>query len=158
MGILLPLLKAKGFKINVSNTFTKVTTRTGDAETCDEGLADFINKCREDLHFADYKLIPLGVDAFVVAVDYNYEDSIAAVSKYADAVITGHIAEYFRNCHIESGSFSTVVEDGKLCYQYKAYESLMGAYMRRTDPVPKVEEKIIEYALKVLPDVVKPQT
>lgn len=156
MDAVFTLLKAKQFNINAANTITEVTTRSG-TEASDDGLASFINACREDPHFKDYKLIPCGSDAFIVAVDYSYEEGMQKLIEYASAIIKADLEEYFRGRRVKAGSFKLIFEDGKLCYQYEAYELMMGFYMHRKDPVPKIEEEIIQRAMQVLPHATHPK-
>ncbi len=149
------LLKAKNFNIGESHTVTKVTALTG-ADTSAEGLSEFINACREDPHFIDYKIVPFGEERIMVAVDYDYDDSMQKLLQYADSLIRADLKSgYFRGYNVKAGSFELIFEDGKLCYRYEAY-SMMGD-MQRTDPVPRIEEQVIRYALKVLPSVTHPK-
>ena len=156
MKTLLNLLKAGGFKVNASSTITTVTTLSSSAETCDEGLASFINKRREDPCFGDYKLLPLGEEVFIVAVDYSYAGNMGKLEEYCNAIVREKIAELLQSSRIRSGSFDLSVKDGHLCYRCERFESLMGRYMECEVPIPDIEEKIIQYALKVLPDATHP--
>lgn len=151
------LLKARGFKINASNTVTVVTKLSGSAEACDEGLANFINRCREDPCFEDYKLLPLGEGVFIVAVDYGYAENVGKLREYCDAIVHEKFTELLHFSRIKSGSFGLSVKDGHLCYRCERFESLAGRYMECEVPVPDIEEKVIQYALKVLPSVTHPK-
>lgn len=154
MEVVTALLKANKFNINESHVTTKVMTLAG-VDASDEGLSKFINACREDPHFGDYKIVPRE-GSIMVAVDYNYDGSMQKLCQYVDDLVMSNLTDYFRGRNIKSGSFKLVIEDGKLCYQYEAYEMMMGMYMHRTDPVPKIEGQIIQRALKVLPVATHP--
>ena len=151
------LLKAKNFNIGESHTVTKVTTLAG-ADAGDEGLSKFINACREDPHFGDYKIVPLGEECIMVAVDYNYDGSMQELLQYADGLVRADLESgHLRGSNVKAGSLELVFEDGKLCYRYEACSTMMGMYMHHTDPVPRIEERVIQYALKVLPSVTHPK-
>lgn len=159
MNELRTLLTAKGFKVTADNTFTKLESRCGpDSST--SRMAEYINDCRNAKGFKDYKIVPNG-NGFLIATDYGYGAEIEKLDEYANAIIKEDIENNYANIHFDPGSFEVVVVDGKLAFKYvMIYNSMMrgfGAKSDHTDERPELERRIIEYAMKILPEEIQPK-
>ena len=110
--------------------------------------------------FKDYKIVPNG-NGFLIATDYSYGAEIEKLDEYANAIIKEDIESNYTNIHFDPGSFEVVVVDGKLAFKYvMIYNSMMrgfGAKSDHTDERPELERRIIEYAMKILPEEIQPK-
>ena len=159
MNELCTLLTAKGFKVTADDTFTKLESRCGpDSST--SRMAEYINDCRNAKGFKDYKIVPNG-NGFLIATDYDYGAEIEKLDEYANAAIKADIEGNYANIHFDPGSFEVVVVDGKLAFKYVMIcNSMMlgfGAKSEHTDERPELERRIIEYAMKILPEEIQPK-
>ena len=159
MNELRPLLIAKGFKVTADDTFTKLESRCGP-NSSPSSMAEYINDCRNAKGFKDYKIVPNG-NGFLIATDYSYGAEIAKLNDYANAIIKEDIESNYGNIRFDPGSFGVVVVDGKLAFKYvMLYNSMMsgfGAKQEHTDERPELERRIIEYAMKILPEEIQPK-
>ena len=159
MNELRPLLIAKGFKVTADDTFTKLESRCGP-NSSPSSMAEYINDCRNAKGFKDYKIVPNG-NGFLIATDYSYGAEIEKLNDYANAIIKEDIESNYGNIRFDPGSFDVVVVDGKLAFKYvMLYNSMMsgfGAKQEHTDERPELERRIIEYAMKILPEEIQPK-
>lgn len=153
------LLIAKGFKLAADDTLTKLETRCGpDAST--SSMAKYINECRNAQGFHDYKIAPIP-EGFLIATDYCYGDKIEKLDDYANALIKADVTSHFANIRIAPGSLSVTVISGQLAYKYVpyGYDALLGdsADSKWITFRPELENRIIEYAMEVLPAMIQPE-
>lgn len=159
MNELRTLLTAKGFKVTADDTFTKLESRSG-TDSSPSRMAGYINDCRNAKGFKDYKIVPNG-NGFLIATDYSYGAEIEKLNDYANAIIKEDIESRYANIRFDPGSFDVVVVDGKLAFKYVLlYNSMMSGFgekQEHTDERPELERRIIEYAMKILPEEIQPK-
>lgn len=159
MDALRKLLIAKGFKVTADDTFTKLESRCGP-DASPSNMADYINECRNAKGFKDYKIVPNG-KGFLIATDYYYGAEIEKLDEYANDGITQDIDNNYANIRFVPGSFDVGVVGGKLAFNYVMLcNSMMrgfGAKSEHTDERPELERRIIEYAMKILPEEIQPE-
>lgn len=159
MNELRTLLTAKGFKVTADDTFTKLESRCG-TDASPSRMAGYINDCRNAKGFKDYKIVPNG-NGFLIATDYCYGAEIEKLNEYANAIIKEDIESNYANIRFDPGSFDVVVVDGKLAYKYtKSFNSVTygaGAAKECLDERPALEKRIIEYAMEILPEAIRPR-
>lgn len=159
MNELRTLLTAKGFKLTADNTFTKLESFCG-TDSSTSRMAEYINDCRNVKGFKDYKIVPNG-NGFFIATDYGYGAEIEKLNEYANALIKEDVKSNYTNIRFDPGTFKIVVVDGKLVFKYvMIYDSLLcavGSVLEHTDERPELERRIIEYAMKILPEEIQPK-
>lgn len=159
MNTLRTLLTTNGFKVTADDTFTKLACRCG-LDASPSSMEEYINECRNAKGFKDYKIVPNG-NGFLIATDYCYTTEIEKLNDYANAIIKEDLANHYANIRFEAGSFDVVVVDGKLAFKYVSLHNSMmdvfGAEPEHTDERPELERRIIEYAMKILPEEIQPE-
>ena len=160
MNELRTLLTAKGFKVTADDTFTKLES-LGGPDARPSSMAEYINECRNAKGFKDYKIVPNG-NGFLIATDYYYGAEIEKLNEYANACIKQDIDRNYSSIRFDPGSFNVGVVGGKLVFNYvMVCNSMMqgfGTKSEHTDERPELERRIIEYAMKILPEEVRPKT